>query len=309
MNADVVSKPSGESGNFSYKSGIISDLFALTKPTITLLVAVTVIPSLLLATWPASPDFMKSLAAVLGASLVSASAAVFNQLVESDLDIQMDRTKRRSLACGRVSPDIGCFFAVLLGLAGLGTLWLWGHWLSALIGLLGHLFYVVVYTLGLKKRTEQNIVIGGAAGAVGPLIGWAAVTGEIAWPAWVLFLIIFLWTPPHFWALALKYEKDYAKAGIPMYPCIHGDHQTRKMMFFYTLSLIPCVLAIAFYPAVGFLYLILAGVLTAKFCLDAWLLYRSGCNTKTMPFFHFSCFYIFGIFGALALDSLFMNRL
>ena len=305
MKADAIGKSSPKSGGMSQKA---ADFFALTKPTITLLVAVTVIPGLLLAS-SGMPALIKSLAAIVGASLASASAAVFNQLVESDLDVQMDRTRKRSVASGRVPPESAMLFGLTLGFAGMALLWIFASPLAAIVALAGHLFYVFVYTIGLKKRTEQNIVIGGAAGAVGPLIGWAAVTGHIGWPAWILFLIIFLWTPPHFWALALKYEQDYAKAGIPMYPCIHGAHKTRRLMFFYTLTLIPCVLAIFFYPGVGYLYLAGSGVFTLKFAYDAWRLFQSGSNDKAMPFFHYSCFYVFGVFGCLSLDSLMMKVL
>ena len=291
-------------GASSRRFGRAADYFALTKPTIALLVAVTVIPGLLLASWPSAPGLIEGLAAVLGASLASASAAVFNQLVESDLDTRMDRTRTRSVASGRVPRDIAFGFGLLLGVTGLMMLWAFAHWLAALVALCGHLFYVLAYTLWLKKRTEQNIVIGGAAGAVGPLIGWASIDGQLGWPAWILFLVIFLWTPPHFWALALKYEKDYRRAGIPMYPCVHGADKTRWAMFLYTLALIPCVLTVGLCSGVGLVYMVTAGLLTFRFCYDAWRLYRSGSNEGAMAFFHYSCFYVFGVFGFLSLDVL-----
>lgn len=278
-----------------------ADYFALTKPTITLLVAVTVIPSLLLAS-PHLPHPLQALAAIIGASLASASAAVFNQLVESDLDVQMQRTRRRSLASGRVSRDSALAFGLGLGALGLSLLYFCASPVAALAALAGHLFYVFVYTLYLKPRTVQNIVIGGAAGAVGPLIGWAAVTGELTWPAWVLFLIIFLWTPPHFWALALKYKEDYARAGVPMYPVVHGEKKTKQWMFFYTLTLVPCVLSLYIFGVAGLLFLGVGGALTLKFCWDALQLLADTHNEKVMPFFHYSCLYVFGLFGALTLD-------
>lgn len=279
----------------------VLDYFNLTKPTITLLVAVTVIPSLLLAAG-GLPNLVKAVVAIVGASLASASAAVFNQVVETDIDVQMYRTKRRSLASGRVSRESAAIFGIVLGVLGIGMLYVYASPMAALTALAGHLFYVLIYTMYLKKRTDQNIVIGGAAGAVGPLIGWAAITGSLAWPAWALFTVIFLWTPPHFWALALKYKDDYAQAGIPMYPVIHGEHKTRLVMFLYTLSLIPCVASLFFFNQAGIAYFVISMGLTLKFAFDAYRLYSSASNERAMPFFHYSCLYVFGIFGALTLD-------
>ena len=279
----------------------VLDYINLTKPTITLLVAVTVIPSLLLAAG-GLPNLFKSIVAIVGASLASASAAVFNQVVETDIDVQMHRTKRRSLASGRISRESAAVFGLILGIIGIGMLYAYASPIAALTALAGHLFYVLIYTLYLKKRTDQNIVIGGAAGSVGPLIGWAAITGSLSWPAWVLFAVIFLWTPPHFWALALKYKEDYAQAGIPMYPVIHGEHKTRLVMFLYTLTLIPCVASLFFFHQAGIAYFILSMGLTLKFAFDAYQLYSSASNERAMPFFHYSCLYVFGVFGALTLD-------
>ena len=281
----------------------ILDYFLLTKPTITLLVAVTVVPSLLLASANALPNLATCLSAIIGASLASASAAVFNQIVEADIDVQMNRTKKRSLASKRIHHETAILFAMFLGLTGFSILYYYCNLVAALSALAGHLFYIFVYTLYLKKKTDQNIVIGGAAGAVGPLIGWAAITGSLDWPAWVLFLMIFLWTPPHFWALALKYKDDYAQAGIPMYPVIHGDAKTRKVIFYYTLTLLPCTLSLYFFYTSGLIYLILSTLFTLKFIGDAYKLYKSGSNEQAMPFFHYSCLYIFAIFGSLTIDS------
>ena len=156
----------------------------------------------------------------------------------------------------------------------------------------------------LKKRTPQNIVIGGGAGAVGPLIGAAAATGSLTVSAWLLFWLIFLWTPPHFWALALKYQKDYASAGIPMYPVIYGDHKTRWAIFMYTLTLIPIALFLSFSEGVGVASVVVTWALTLKFAWDAWKLYSSGSNKRAMPLFHYSCIYTFAIFLAIAIERL-----
>jgi protoheme IX farnesyltransferase len=179
---------------------------------------------------------------------------------------------------------------------------------SAWVAVAANAFYVLVYTAFLKRRTVQNIVIGGAAGAVGPLIGWAATTNEIglsaAWPAWVLFGIIFLWTPPHFWALAIKYKADYAAAHIPMMPVVRGDAETRWQMFLYTLTLVPAVCALYWYNAAGLVYFIPSLLLTVAFVWYAWRLWLTGENRLAMPLFHYSCFYLFGVFGFLAADRL-----
>lgn len=288
--------------NNEYKPSI-KDYIQLTKPTITLLVVVTVIPSLFIAS-STLPDQMTALAAIFGAMLASASAAVFNQIIEQNIDQTMERTQNRSLVSGKVNKFPAIVFGTILGLAAVYILLRWTNLYTLYAAIGGHIFYVVIYTLILKPRTVQNIVIGGAAGAVGPLIGWAAATGTYAWPAWVLFSVIFLWTPPHFWALALKYKDDYAQAGIPMYPVVHGDHKTRKMMFLYTLPLLPAVASIYLHPPVGLFYLLLATGFTLKFIIDAWKIYRSESNDKVMPFFYYSCFYTFGVFGALMLDQL-----
>lgn len=282
------------------------DYVTLTKPTITLLVVITAIPSLLLAL-PGLPAPDLAIATLVGTALASASAGIFNQIVEIGVDDSMERTKYRSMPRGKVKVPQALVFATLLGVLGLAILGIWTTKLAALIALAGHAFYVLGYTMFLKKRTAQNIVIGGAAGAVGPLIGWAAVTGHLAWPAWALFLIITLWTPPHFWALAIKYKQDYAQAGIPMYPVVYGDASTRWAMMIYTYTLFPPIIALFLGGYGGKFYLIVSLVLTGKFAWDATQIYRSQSNRDVMRFFHYSCLYTFGIFGALTLDSLIMR--
>ncbi len=281
----------------------LHDYYALTKPTITLLVVVTILPSLLLAS-PQLPSLALVIYACLGTTLVSSSAAVFNQFFEGSLDRDMERTRNRSIPSGKVSSFEASSFGIFLGLTGSLILYFGTTPLAAFVAIIGHLFYVFIYTLYLKKRTAQNIVIGGAAGAVGPLIGWAAVTGNIGWPAWVLFIIIVLWTPPHFWALAIKYKKDYEKNGIPMYPVIYGDHKTRKAMMVYSISLVPFVLSLFVFKQAGLFYLVISSYFAFKFAIDSYQIYRSQNNEKMMTFFRFSCAYTFAIFGALFFDRL-----
>lgn len=273
----------------------------LTKPTISLLVVVTIVPALLLAA-KGLPDVGVALAALIGTFLSSASASVFNHLLDSDLDVRMARTRGRPVASGAVSPTAALLFGSVLGIVSLVILYAFTTPLAAHVAFVANAFYVLVYTLCLKRYTDQNIVIGGAAGSVGPLIGWAAVSGDIGWPAWALFAVIFLWTPPHFWALALKYKTDYAAAGVPMLPVTRGDEVTRRQIFAYTLTLFPPIIALTAFGAAGNVFLISSLAATGWFSWKAWQLFRAKNNTQAMPVFHYSCLYVFIVFGALTLD-------
>lgn len=280
------------------------DYFQLTKPTISLLVVVTVVPGLLLATPGQIPSMWVVIASLFGTWLASSSAAVFNHLVDSDIDQQMVRTRKRPVASGRISNSYAAAFATALGILSVAVLWRFTTFTAAAVAVAANAFYVVFYTMYLKRRTVQNIVIGGAAGAVGPLIGWAAVDGTMGWPAWVLFAIVCIWTPPHFWALALKYKDDYAAAGIPMMPVVKGDESTRRQMFWYTVVLVPLIGSLTFFGAAGWYYLIPSMALTLYFAWLAFKLMKSRDNTHAMPLFHYSCLYLFGVFGALMVDRL-----
>lgn len=279
------------------------DFIPLTKPTISLLVVVTVVPALL-ASKAGLPSFKVAFVALLGTYLASASASVFNHLLDADVDELMHRTKGRPMPSRKVSQASALAFGAVLGAISLAILCAWTTPLAAVVALLANAFYVLVYTWFLKRRTDQNIVIGGAAGAVGPLIGWAAVNGSIEWPAWVLFAVIFLWTPPHFWALALKYQKDYAAAGIPMLPVTRGEETTRRHIFLYTLTLFPPILALYAYDEFGLIYLVTSTAATLWFAWLAWKLWRAHDNRNAMPVFHYSCLYLFIVFGSLTLDLL-----
>lgn len=295
-----------QSAEDSTKSRKVSwrDYLQLTKPTISMLVVVTAVPGFLLPFSDRLPSPLLAFAVLFGTWLASASAAVFNHFVDADIDAFMTRTRARPLPSGRVSQKTAFAMATLLGLVGFFLLYFVTTPLAAWISVAGNAFYVLIYTMYLKRRTAQNIVIGGASGAVGPLIGWAAATGELSLAAWVLFALIFLWTPPHFWALALKYKEDYARAKVPMMPVVKGDHSTRWQMFLYTVSLVPTVASLTWMGHAGLIYLIPSMALTLWFCWLAWRLFRSKDNAAAMPLFHFSCFYLFGVFGALAVDRL-----
>lgn len=277
-----------------------------------MLVVVTAVPALMM---PAAAGLhvdeltaLTVVATLFGTWLASASASVFNHLLDHDVDMNMGRTRSRPLPSGRISNRKAFWFATVLAIASWLVLNFMASPVSAWTAVAANVFYVLVYTAFLKRRTVQNIVIGGAAGAVGPLIGWSALTNDLsfgaAWPAWVLFSVIFLWTPPHFWALAIKYKADYAAAQIPMMPVVRGDAVTRWQMLLYTLSLVPVIAALYVGEAAGLVYLIPSMILTLIFVRYAWKLWSTGDNSRAMPLFHYSCFYLFGIFGSLAVDRL-----
>jgi protoheme IX farnesyltransferase len=286
------------------RAATLRDFFQLTKPTISLLVVVTVVPGLLLAVPGEIPSMGLIWWTLFGTWLASSSAAVFNHLVDADIDQQMVRTRKRPVASGVVPNAHAAVFASVLGVLSVVLLWYFATFLAAAVAVFANAFYVLFYTMYLKSRTVQNIVIGGAAGAVGPLIGCAAVEGHIGWSSWVLFLIVFTWTPPHFWALALKYKDDYAAAGVPMMPVVKGDASTRLQMFVYTLLLIPLVASLYVFDEAGLVYFVPSMLLTLYFSWIALKLWRSKENTLAMPLFHYSCLYLFGIFGSLMLDRL-----
>lgn len=279
----------------------VREFFQLTKPTIALLVVVTTIPTLLM-TDIGLPPLITVVAALIGTWLAASSAGSFNQIMDMRIDATMNRTKSRPLVMGKLSQQQALFFATVLGIVSFLILAIFTTMAAAVIALIANAFYVLFYTRYLKYKTTQNIVIGGAAGAVGPLIGWAAITGTVGWPAWVLFLIIFLWTPPHFWSLAIKYKDDYELAHIPMLPVVKGIPETKRQIFAYTLTLVPCVLSLYWGGAAGMMYLAFAFPLTVYFAWISWQLLRG--RRTPMSVFHYSCMYVFGVFGALVLDRM-----
>lgn len=216
----------------------VADLLSLTKPRIMLLLLISTCCPMILAS-KGQVSFHSLLIALIGGALVSGSASAMNCIYDRDIDALMERTKNRALPSGRVSCFAALVFAVVIGVCGILILSYFFHPLAAFLALFGHAFYVFVYTIWLKRLTPQNIVIGGAAGAIPPLVGWAAVTGGLNFTAFLLFLIVFLWTPPHFWALALNKNDDYRRAGIPMLPVVSGERVTHNQMLFYALMLVP----------------------------------------------------------------------
>ena len=277
--------------------------YNMMKPTVGLLVVITTVPTMFMAS-RSIPSALTVLATLLGTFFATSSAGMFNHLVDSDIDGDMERTQKRPLPSGSVNKNLAAIIATALGIISYITLFKFTQPLAAHTALAANFFYVVIYTMILKRNTVQNIVIGGAAGAVGPLIGWAAINNSYSWQAWLLFMVIFLWTPPHFWALAIKYKDDYKKANIPMMPSVKGVAYTKTQIFAYSLTLMPSVLILCFDPYANFIYGIGSFILTMGMVVFSFQLLRSEDESKAMPLFIFSCFYLFGIFGLLTIDSL-----
>ena len=276
----------------------------LTKPRITLLVVITAIPALLLAA-QGMPSPRVFWGALVGTLLASASAACFNMYFDRDIDGQMERTRNRPLPSGRLAPSVAAGLGWALAALSWGTLLVFTNLLAAVIALASIFYYAVIYTVWLKRRTPQNIVIGGAAGASAPLIAWAAVAGHVSVPAVLLAGIVFLWTPPHFWALALVRREDYARAGIPMLPVTHGEPETRRQILLYSLVLVPVTLGLVPLGVAGWIYGIPAALLGAVFIGGAVRLARWPSPARAMRLFGFSILYLFALYALLTIDALF----
>jgi heme o synthase len=284
-------------------STTLSDYYQLTKPRIQVLLLITTAGAMWIASHGHVNLFLL-LVTLLGGTLAASSANVFNCLIDRDIDLLMERTRRRPLPAGRIKPYQAALFATTLGISSFVVLALFANLFSALLAILGIGFYVVIYTLWLKRSTTQNIVIGGAAGAIPPLVGWAAVTGDLSLSALVLFGIIFVWTPPHFWALAMMIREDYRKAGVPMLPVIVGDEATTKQIFWYTVALIPVTLTLYPLGTMGLIYLIAAGGLGIWFLIGAVRLLKNPTDKKeARSLFKLSILYLMLLFVAMGVDS------
>jgi protoheme IX farnesyltransferase len=283
------------------------DYFALTKPRVMSLVVFTGLCGLLAA--PGSIHPVIGFAAVLCIALGAGGAGALNMWWEADLDARMKRTAKRPLPQGRLRPNDARDFGIALSAASVGVMGLAVHWLAAAILAVSILYYAVVYTIWLKPRTPQNIVIGGGAGAFPPLIGWVAVTGEITAMPVLLFAIIFMWTPPHFWALALFVKSDYAKAGIPMLPVVAGEAATRRQILLYSLILLPVSLAPWWIGGTGAIYGAAALALSVLFvALALPVAFRRAVEDDRMKpekrLFSYSVLYLFALFTALVADRM-----
>jgi protoheme IX farnesyltransferase len=241
---------------------------------------------------------------MLGLALACGGASALNHVIDRDIDPLMgERTKRRPVASGRVSPSRALEFGLALSALSFVLLASVVNVLTAVLALVGNLFYVLVYTRWLKRSTPQNIVIGGAAGAVPPLVGWAAATGNVTLAAWVLFAIVFVWTPPHFWALAILIKDNYRNAGVPMLPVVRGDRETARQIVIYSTGLIAVTLLPVAFGSAGLVYLASALALGAVFMWLAERLRRDLSPRRAAVLFHYSLLYLALLFAALAIDA------
>jgi heme o synthase len=277
--------------------------FRLTKPRVIELLLVTAVPPMFLAQggWP---PLRLVLAVLAGGAMAAGGANTINCWIERDRDQLMRRTHGRPLPTGEIDPTRALVFGIVLNVLAFAILASVVNLLSAVLTLSATLFYVFVYTIWLKPRTVQNIVIGGAAGAVPVLVGWAAIRDDLALPAWILFAVVFFWTPAHFWALALKYRDDYAAAGIPMLPVVRGQDVTTRQIAGYAMITVSLTLALVLTGDVGRVYAISAVALGAAFVFQALVLQRDPSPKRAIKFFAFSNVYLMLVFVAVAVDAL-----
>jgi heme o synthase len=281
------------------------DLFALTKPRVMRSVVFTAVCGMLAA--PVALPNALGFAAILAIAMAAGAAGALNQWYEADIDALMKRTASRPLPAGRIDPQTALHFGIGLGFASVVLMYLATNTLAAVLLAVSILFYVIIYTAILKRRTPHNIVIGGAAGAFPPLIGWVAATGHISLLPILMFLIIFLWTPPHSWALALLIRDDYAKGGVPMLPVVAGAQTTRRQMLGYAVLMVVAVMAPWALGFAGAIYGVVAAISSAVFvALTGWCLIADAPEPKLMKaeraLFVYSIFYVLAVFAVLAVD-------
>jgi protoheme IX farnesyltransferase len=274
---------------------------ALTKPRIIELLLITTVPTMILAQrgWPSTSLVIMT---VIGGALAAGGANAINMVIDRDIDAKMDRTRTRPLVTGRIQPRDALIFAVALEVLAFAVLWIGANLLAAVLAVSATAFYVVVYTIWLKRTSTQNIVIGGAAGAVPVLVGWAAVTGGLGWPPVVLFLVIFLWTPPHFWALAIKYADDYRAAEVPMLPAVVPFAAAVRQMIGYTVVMVVASLVLIPVASLGWWYAVPALVLGVVFIGATIWLARNPSPAASMRVFGYSITYVTLLFAAIVLD-------
>ena len=284
---------------------VVQDYIELTKPRIIVLLLITTAGSMWIAS-EGKVDAFLLLITVLGGAIAAASANAINCLYDRDIDAKMERTSWRPLPSGRIAPRDALIFAIALALISFTMLTVYANLLAACLAMSGIATYVGIYTIWLKRTSTQNIVIGGAAGAIPPLVGWAAVTGELSWAAWGLFAIIFVWTPPHFWALALMIRDEYAKVGVPMLPVVKGVEVTANQILLYTLLLVPVSLLLVYpFNVMGLVYAVSAVGLGLAFIYKAMqLLKEPSDRTVARSVFKYSILYLGLLCVAMGVDSL-----
>ncbi|MBI36517.1 MAG: protoheme IX farnesyltransferase [Alphaproteobacteria bacterium] len=289
-------------GTSSKLGASISDYFALLKPRVMSLVVFTGFAGLLVA--PGNLEPLLALISILCIAISAGAAGAINMWYERDIDSLMERTCNRPIPAGRIAPNRALLFGVILNILPVLAMGILLNWVAASLLAFAAGFYIFVYTIWLKRRTPQNIVIGGAAGAIPPMIGWASVTGSVNLESLVLFLIIFMWTPPHFWALALYRDGDYAKAGIPMLPVVSGAKETRRQILIYTLLLVPLTFLPVAFETAGIFYGVVTAILGAYFMWLAIQIVRKGDERSAKRLFGFSILYLFALFAALIIDQI-----
>jgi protoheme IX farnesyltransferase len=280
---------------------LLKDYISLTKPKVISLLLLTTLAAMFI-TGEGMPSLALVFWTMVGGYLAAGGAGAINCAFDRDIDLYMGRTSRRPVPSGRISQQQAFGFGVALSVLSGVVFFVFTTPLAAVLALLGIVYYAFFYTRLLKKATWQNIVIGGGAGALPPLVGWAAVTGSLNLPAVILFMIVFYWTPPHFWALALVKEKDYARAGVPMLPVVAGERETRWQILLYSLLLVAITLLLAPLQAMGLLYLVLALVLGGVFLRYAWNVWHTGGQTHIWGLYKYSLLYLALLFSAMVLD-------
>jgi protoheme IX farnesyltransferase len=290
------------------RTTVLKGYIALTKPRIIELLLVTTVPTMVVAA-NGIPSFWLLVTTLIGGTLAAGGANAFNMVIDRDIDAIMERTKRRPLVTGVMSARDAALFAFALEIVAFAVLAIWVNQLSAWLAMSATAFYVMIYTLWLKRRSKQNIVIGGAAGAVPVLIGWSAVTNSLTWTPVLLFLVIFIWTPPHFWALAVRYRDDYEAANVPMMPVVASLRHTTLEILVYSVLMWALTLLIGPSAHLGWIYAISATVLGGLFTFYALRLYRHAradtANVgEAMRLFHFSITYLTALFVLMAVDVL-----
>ena len=284
----------------------VKNYVSLTKPRVMELLLVVTVPAMILAQG-GLPNLWLVLATLIGGAMSAGSAGAFNCYIDRDMDRKMQRTKSRPLVTGEISDRNALIFSWVLGALSVVWLWFTTNWLAAALSAAAIFFYVVIYTLILKRHSEQNIIWGGIAGCFPVLIGWAAVTGSLDWPAWVFFLVIFLWTPPHYWPLSMRYREDYAAAGVPMLGVVRGRATVGLQIILYAWATVASSLLLIPAAGIGWVYTVVAIASGGYFIIQAHRLYGSairGQEGKPMQVFHGSITYLSVLSLAIAIDPL-----
>lgn len=275
----------------------------LTKPIVVALLLVTTYAGMVIGA-QAWPSLQVTFWTLLGGFMAAGGSGAINQYIDREDDQRMQRTQKRPIPAGRLTPGEGLAFGVGLSLASFYMMVAFTNFLAAMLSLAGIVYYVLLYSIFLKKTTVQNIVIGGGAGAIPPLVGWAAATGSLNVPSLFLFAIVFMWTPPHFWALALVRRKDYARAGVPMLPVIRGEKATRWQILIYTIELVALTLLLPLFGLGGAIYLIGAFALGGWLLSAAWKVWKQGGNKRAWKMYRYSSMYLAFLFVVLMIDRL-----